>query len=126
DHQTQIERPSLPVGYPVDQTEVLLLTEVGEQAAIYGLGEIALRSPHVALGYWNQAALTDERFVKAQGPRPKAQGLESLSLASLSLEPEPSAQRIYKTGDLGRYLPDGSLEFVGRRDFQVKVRGYRV
>ncbi|HEX2095478.1 MAG TPA: amino acid adenylation domain-containing protein, partial [Longimicrobiaceae bacterium] len=105
DHETPVERTSVPVGYPVEDTEVLLVNAAGEQVAIYGIGEIVIRSPHVALGYWNRPELTEAAFPpdREGGPR-----------------------RTYRTGDLGRRLPDGAIEYIGRRDFQVKVRGHRV
>ena len=103
--RTEVRRHAVPVGYPVEGTEILVLDNAGEPVQGYGLGEIAIRSPHIALGYWRQPALTAAAF------RP---------------DPAGGSERIYCTGDLGRWLPDGSLEFMGRKDWQVKVRGYRV
>jgi len=100
--ETELERDTVPVGFPVVDTEVALLTPAGEQPALYGVGEIGLRSPYLALGYWNRPELTARSF------QPDAQG------------------RLYRTGDLGRWLPGGALEFVGRADSQVKIRGQRV
>jgi len=68
-------------------------------------GEICVGGVNVARGYLNRPGLTNERFV----PSPFREG-----------------ERLYRTGDLGRQLPDGNIEFLGRRDTQVKVRGYRV
>ncbi|MET0395249.1 MAG: non-ribosomal peptide synthase/polyketide synthase, partial [Longimicrobiaceae bacterium] len=103
-HDTPIPRNSVPVGLPVDDTEVVLQGALGEQVAVYGVGEILIRSPHVAPGYWRKPEQTARAFAD---------------------EPE-SGVRSYRTGDLGRRLPDGTLEFMGRSDFQVKVRGFRV
>ena len=100
---TEIARTSVPVGYPVEDTEILLLNEAGKEVAIYG--EIAIRSPHLALGYWQKTELTETSFLS---------------------DPTGGSRRIYRTGDMGRLLPDGKLEFVGRKDFQVKVRGFRI
>ncbi|MGC2698059.1 MAG: amino acid adenylation domain-containing protein, partial [Candidatus Angelobacter sp.] len=100
----QISHRSLPVGYPVSDTEVGLYTHAGEQVAIYGTGEIRIRSPYVALGYWEQPEQTARAFVNDDNSR----------------------ARVYRTGDMGRRLPDGSIEFAGRRDHQVKVRGIRI
>ena len=94
---------SLPVGYPLDQTEVLLLNSEDRPGQIFG--EIAIRSPYLTQGYWRRPDLTDAVF---QPDR------------------EKPGQRIYRTGDMGRLLPNGMIEFLGRRDFQVKVRGHRV
>ena len=76
-------------------------------AAIGEVGEIAVRSPHLALGYLDDPARTAERFV-----RNPFTGRED--------------DRLYRTGDLGRYLADGSVAFLGRADQQVKIRGLRV
>jgi acyl carrier protein len=93
----------VPVGYPVEETEILLLNDAGTPTTV--CGEIAIRSPYIALGYWQQPERTQAVFLP---------------------DPAGGDRRIYRTGDLGRILSDGSLEFVGRKDFQVKIRGYRV
>lgn len=103
DHHTELTRNAVPVGFPVDETEVRLLDEHGQPAELYG--EIAIRSPHVALGYWRRPELTERVFLP---------------------DPEGGGRRVYRTGDMGRRLADGSLEFVGRGDAQVKIRGYRI
>jgi amino acid adenylation domain-containing protein len=102
-HETNITRNTVPIGYPVENTEILLLNKAGEAATVYG--EIAIRSPYVALGYWQQPELTEASFL---------------------LDPEGGPGRLYRTGDLGRLRPDNSLEFVGRKDFQIKIRGFRI
>lgn len=94
-------RHALPVGAPVTETDVQLLDRAGRDAEVYG--EIVVRSRYVACEYWRQPDATTAAFSE-----------------------DPEYGRRYRTGDLGRRLPDGSLEFVGRRDHQVKVRGYRV
>ncbi|BCU12466.1 non-ribosomal peptide synthetase [Microcystis aeruginosa] len=101
--QTEIIRNTVPVGYPFEETEIILLNEVGETTDIYG--EIAIRSPYIALGYWQKPELTQAVFVP---------------------DWEFSGRRIYRTGDLGRLRGDGKLEFLGRKDFQVKIRGFRI
>ncbi|MBR8840738.1 MAG: amino acid adenylation domain-containing protein, partial [Stigonema ocellatum SAG 48.90 = DSM 106950] len=101
--QTEISRNTVPVGYPVDETEIFLLNEAGEKTDIYG--EIAIRSPYIALGYWHKPNLTQAVFLP---------------------DTECGSRRIYRTGDLGRLKPDGSIEFLGRKDFQVKIRGFRI
>ena len=103
DHKTEIPGNRVPVGYPVEDTEVLLLDEAGRQAELYG--EIGIRGAHVALGYWRKPEMTEAAFLP---------------------DPEGGARRIYRTGDMGRLLPDGSIAFVGRKDGQVKIRGHRV
>jgi amino acid adenylation domain-containing protein len=102
-HESKPPERIVPVGYPVQDTEVLLLDEAGMEAEVYG--EIGIRSKHVALGYWRRPELTRAAFF------PHSQD---------------GARRLYRTGDMGRLLPDGSILFLGRRDFQVKIRGYRI
>lgn len=97
----------VPLGQPVDYTAVYLLDEQLKPVAQGAVGEICVGGPRLAAGYINHPELTAERFVA--GPFVDA-----------------PAARLYKTRDLGRYLPDGNLEYVGRLDNQVKVRGFRV
>jgi non-ribosomal peptide synthetase component F/thioesterase domain-containing protein/acyl carrier protein len=99
--QTAINGERVPVGYPVDDTEVFLLSRAGKRAEMYG--EIAIKSDHVALGYWRNTEATIAAFL-----------------------PNGSSARIYRTGDMGRLRPDGSIVFAGRKDLQVKIRGVRV
>jgi amino acid adenylation domain-containing protein len=103
DKQTELAGESVPVGRAVEDTEVLLLNKAGRSAEV--CGEIAIKSPHVALGYWRNPEATARAF-STNGSGPKV--------------------RIYRTGDLGRRLPDGSIKFEGRKDFQIKIRGFRV
>ena len=127
DKQTEIPRPGVPVGYPVEDTEILLLNAAGQPTEIYG--EIAIRNEHVALGYWRNTEAT----AKAFGSCPTA-GNRGTSPTPGSPSGCPAwggavregSIRIYKTGDMGRRLPDGSIQFEGRKDSQVKIRGFRV
>ncbi|WP_412543787.1 amino acid adenylation domain-containing protein [Longispora sp. K20-0274] len=93
-----------PVGRALDDLRVYLLDQHGNLAPIGAPGEIYVAGLGVARGYLNRPELTAERFV----PNPFGPG------------------RLYKSGDLARRKPDGSLEFMGRADDQVKVRGYRI
>jgi amino acid adenylation domain-containing protein len=92
---------NIPIGYPVEDTEILLLNERGINNEVYG--EIAIKSPYVALEYWQQPTLTQERFILAK-----------------------NNQKIYRTGDIGRLNVDGSILFLGRKDNQIKIRGFRI
>ncbi len=103
--ETQIEGNIVPVGYAVEDKEVVLLDDNGKEIGYDLVGEIAVRSPYIALGYWQKPDLTQKAFVQ---------------------DPSGRGERIYRTGDLGRLHPDGCLVHLGRRDWQVKVRGYRV
>lgn len=100
---TTIEGPTVPVGHPVEDTEVLLLDSAGAPTATEG--EIAVRSRHVARGYWQ---------------RP------DLAAGSFEIDPEDPEIATYRTGDLGRVGEDGAIVFLGRADRQVKIRGVRV
>ncbi|MCP4656403.1 MAG: amino acid adenylation domain-containing protein, partial [bacterium] len=101
------EKAVLPVGKGIRDVELLVLNPAGGLAGVGELGEIHVRSHHLALGYLGDEALTRERFV----PNPFA---------------DDPGDRLYRTGDLGRYLPDGNVEFAGRVDHQVQIRGYRI
>jgi len=105
DKNSEINKEAVPVGYPAVETEVLLLDENDREAQGYGLGEIVYKSHYLALGYLHNPEKTDDVFVK---------------------NPLTGKDRVYRSGDLGRRLGDGSIEYAGRKDFQVKVRGYRV
>jgi amino acid adenylation domain-containing protein len=98
---------SIPIGQGIDDVQLLVLDQEGGLAGIGELGEIGVRTPHLARGYVADEALTRERFISSP----------------FSQDP---GDRIYRTGDLGRYRTDGLVEYAGRRDGQVKIRGYRV
>ncbi|HQY72041.1 MAG TPA: AMP-binding protein, partial [Pseudomonadales bacterium] len=98
---------AIPIGRPVANTQLYILDEYGEPVPIGVIGELYIGGEGVARGYHRRPELTAEKFV----PDP--------------FSGVPSA-RLYRTGDLVRYLPDGNIEFIGRRDHQVKLRGYRI
>ena len=101
------DKEILPLGKGINDVQLLVLNRGLGLAGIGELGEIYMRSNHLAAGYLGNDALTAERFLTNPFT-----GLP--------------ADRVYRTGDLGRYLPDGNVEFAGRADRQVKIRGYRV
>jgi aspartate racemase len=98
---------SIPIGRPISNTQVYLLGPENELVPVGSDGELCIAGDGLARGYLNQPALTAEKFV----PHP--------------FSSQPGA-RIYKTGDLARYRPDGTIEFLGRLDGQVKISGYRI
>jgi len=105
DHSSKVEAGDLPMGYPAPFKEVTLVDEEGEPVAMGEAGEIVVRSPYMSAGYWRQPALSARVF------RP---------------DPDHPAETVLFTGDMARWRPDGMLEFVGRKDFMVKIRGQRV
>ncbi|MFF7023207.1 amino acid adenylation domain-containing protein [Streptomyces klenkii] len=96
----------VPIGTPVEGTEVHVLDERGRPVPVGVKGELYLGGTVLADGYLGDPALTDERFVQMATPA--------------------GERRLYRTGDLALVLPDGALHYAGRADSQVKVRGYRV
>ncbi|MEU2611448.1 amino acid adenylation domain-containing protein [Micromonospora sp. NPDC007271] len=96
----------IPLGRPVNDTEVHVLSPDGESCPAGSTGEICVGGPRLGLGYLDDSAATDERFVvRTVDGRPR---------------------RLYRTGDLGHLSPTGILHYVGRLDRQVKVRGHRI
>ncbi|PHM37253.1 Amino acid adenylation [Xenorhabdus mauleonii] len=98
---------SIPIGRPIAHTRIYILDPQGRPVPRGARGEIYIGGAGVARGYLNQPELTAERFL----PDPFTKDTEA---------------RMYNSGDLGRWLPDGNIEFLGRNDFQVKLRGFRI
>jgi amino acid adenylation domain-containing protein len=94
----------VPIGRPIDNTKLYILRE-GRQVAIGDVGELCLAGVQLARGYINSKKLTDEKFTD---------------------NPANPGERIYRTGDIARWLPDGNVEYLGREDHQVKIRGLRI
>ena len=105
--QRQSERKIVPIGRPVANTQIYLLDEDLNPVPIGISGELHIGGVQVARGYINRQDLTDEKFIKD------------------IFSKNPDA-RLYKTGDLCQYLEDGSISYIGRNDFQVKIRGLRI
>lgn len=99
----------LPVGRAIDDAQLLVVTNTGDLAQIDELGEIWIRTPYLSLGYLEDPERTISRFVTNPFSNSRA-----------------SDSRCYRTGDFGKYLPDGNVVFAGRMDHQVKIRGFRV
>lgn len=99
------EYDNIPIGKPIDNVTVYIVNKLGQLQPVGLPGELWLAGKGLARGYINDAERTQERFGE---------------------DPFQAGGRIYKTGDLGRWLPDGNIEYLGRNDEQVKVRGNRV
>jgi amino acid adenylation domain-containing protein len=97
----------VPVGYPYAHNQIYIVDENFRQVVVGKIGELCVAGESLARGYLNNLQLNERKF---------------------TIDPFITnyQQRLYKTGDLARYLPDGNLEIVGRQDFQVKIRGMRV
>ncbi|WP_256701518.1 non-ribosomal peptide synthetase, partial [Paenibacillus sp. P3E] len=95
----------ITIGKPIANTSILVLNDENNLQPIGIIGEICISGRGLSRGYLNNKELTDEKFIK---------------------NPYDSDLKIYKTGDLGRLLPDGKIEFLGRKDTQIKLRGYRI
>jgi len=109
-----VERRSIPIGRPIANTQVYILDEYQQSVPVGVPGELHIGGDGLARGYLNQPGLTADRFIPL-----------SVTLADVGGD-ERNCRRLYKTGDLARWLPDGTIEFLGRGDTQVKVRGFRV
>jgi epothilone synthetase B len=95
---------SVPYGRPLANTEYFVLDPEGNPCPVWVKGEIHIAGKGVARGYLNAAEATEAKF----------------------LDQHALGRRLYRSGDMGRYLPDGSIEFLGRNDFQVKINGQRI
>jgi amino acid adenylation domain-containing protein len=104
-HNTAITGGSVPMGYPIEGKQVLLLDKYGNEVGVNQVGEIAVKSRRLSAGYWRREDLTEKKFVKT------------------SNRPE---RDLYLTGDLGSLSERGLLRYLGRKDFQIKIHGFRV
>ncbi|MEM8531993.1 MAG: amino acid adenylation domain-containing protein, partial [Chloroflexota bacterium] len=103
----QSNRASVPIGYPIANTQMHILGLSGEQVPVGVPGELLIGGVQLARGYYHRPGLTAERFIPD----------------SLSVE---VGGRLYRTGDLARYRVDGAIEYMGRIDHQIKLRGFRI
>jgi amino acid adenylation domain-containing protein len=104
-HETPLTDGRVPVGYAVDDVEILLWDEHDAAVGVNQPGEILVKSRYLSPGYWRRPDLTAAAFLP---------------------DPEGSDTRLYRTGDLGVMRPDGRLVHLGRIDFRVMIRGYSI
>ncbi|HEX7736846.1 MAG TPA: amino acid adenylation domain-containing protein [Ktedonobacteraceae bacterium] len=106
-HQVSKDASTIPMGQPIANDQVYILDQHMQPVPIGVPGELYISGPGLARGYLHHPDETAARFI----PNPFAQ---------------ETGARLYKTGDIVRYLPQGAIEFIGRRDYQVKLRGFRI
>jgi amino acid adenylation domain-containing protein len=103
-------KEAVPIGQPISNTGAYIVNEQQQPVPVGVPGELYISGVGLACGYLNKPELTAEKFVELR----------------LADQLSPRAIRVYKTGDLARFLPDGNIEFLGRIDHQVKIRGFRI
>lgn len=103
--QNFISKKPISIGKPIDNNQVLILDENLKLIPVGCIGELYVSGDSLARGYLNQKELTSKRFIKS---------------------PINGDKKMYRTGDLCKWLPNGEIEFFGREDNQVKIRGYRI
>jgi non-ribosomal peptide synthetase component F len=103
----EIPTSTVPIGRPIANMQLYILDTYLEPLPVGAVGELYLAGKGVVSGYLKRPELTAERFVEHRWD-------------------EVGSVRLYRTGDLARWLPDGNIEFLGRRDDQVKIRGHRI
>ncbi|MEW5938266.1 MAG: non-ribosomal peptide synthetase [Chloroflexota bacterium] len=102
---TPLNEEVVPVGKPLPGQETLILDDEGGIVTDHRLGEIGVRGDYIFSGYWRHPEWTPERFIP---------------------DPRDPQKRIFRTGDLGHFRPDGQLAFAGRNDARVRIKGYSV
>ncbi|WP_106795022.1 non-ribosomal peptide synthetase [Aquimarina sp. Aq78] len=106
-HEVNIHRQysNIPIGKPFSDARIYILGPQEQLVPIGVVGELCISGPGLARGYLKQEDLTSQKFID---------------------HPFIKGEKLYKTGDLAKWLPDGTIDFIGRKDHQVKVRGYRI
>lgn len=105
DHHAKLTTSIVPIGYPVEDVTIKVVSEEGEELPRGEIGEIFAQSKYLAVGYWRNPELTAKAFM---------------------MDSQDNRLRSYRTGDMGCMRDDGCLEYFGRKDFQLKIHGHRV
>ncbi|MES9784126.1 MULTISPECIES: non-ribosomal peptide synthetase [Bacillus cereus group] len=106
--ESDLEQESVSnIGVPIPDLQVYILDRYGKFSPVGAVGELYIGGPGLSQGYLNRPELTIERFIKNH------------------IDPSKS-EKLYKTGDIGRWLPNGEIEYLGRADQQIKIRGFRL
>jgi amino acid adenylation domain-containing protein/non-ribosomal peptide synthase protein (TIGR01720 family) len=121
DCQTDDGQGCIPIGRPIANKQIYILDEHLVSVPIGTPGELHIGGIGLARGYLNHPELTAEKFIPSPWSVVRGPWYRGLYTGQLTTE-----NRLYKTGDLARYRPDGAIEFLGRIDHQVKVRGFRI
>ena len=98
----------IPIGKPLDNLKLYIVDKQFNRLPVGAMGELWVTGPQVSRGYLNHPEKTPETYIKNP------------------FRDDPKHSRVYRTGDIVRYLPDGNIQFVGRKDGQVKIRGFRI
>ena len=98
----------IPIGKPLDNLKLYIVDKQFNRLPVGAMGELWVTGPQVSRGYLNRPEKTAETYIKNP------------------FSDDPKHSRVYRTGDIVRYLPDGNIQFVGRKDGQVKIRGFRI
>ena len=119
-YEVNQKQKEIPIGKAIDNLHLYIVDAQGHRLPVGAAGELWVSGPQVSRGYLNRPEETEKAYI--DNP------FTSLSISNQKVEEQKGGKysRCYRTGDIVRYLPDGNIQFVGRRDGQVKIRGFRI
>jgi amino acid adenylation domain-containing protein/non-ribosomal peptide synthase protein (TIGR01720 family) len=125
--QLESNESLISIGRPIDNTQIYILDQNLQPVPVGVPGELHIGGAGLAKGYLNRPELTQEKFIPNPFDKSKVKGrLGKLGGTETDTANFPQKSKLYKTGDLARYLPNGNIEYLGRIDNQVKIRGFRI